>query len=191
MNLTEWQFFSILLMYYRRKRGVRMYKLRKIIPEEDCILLFELLNLYSENNVFPQKLNFNCFNEFQHWIIEQLAGYYHDFYIIEKRNEPKEHIVQGLILSYDYRVYDAHCKIYGYLPEGINSVILEQFVDLLFKEYPLNKVFLEITDVDKAILDSAAALGFTQEAVLVENKYINGKYHDLIILSLYSKKRRG
>lgn len=168
-----------------------MYKLRKIIPSQDCTRLFELINLHYEDNIFPHQLCFISFDEFQHWIMDQLVGYYHDFYVIEEITVTSDIIVQGFILSYDYRTYDAHCQIYGYLPNGINSTVLGQFVDFLFKEYPLNKVFLEIPDGDKVFLDSAFSLGFTQEAVLAENRYVNGEYHDLIILSLYSQKKRG
>lgn len=166
-----------------------MYKLRKIIPDQDCYPLFELINVHSGERLFPHQRCFICFDEFQHWIMEQLVGFYHDFFVIEKITDTNEIIVKGFILSYDYRTYDAHCQIYGYLSGGINGTILGQFTDFLFKEYPLNKVFLQITEVDKDLLDSAFALGFRQEAVLVENRYVKGKYHDLIILSLYSKGR--
>ncbi|MCM1060666.1 MAG: GNAT family N-acetyltransferase [Eubacterium sp.] len=128
--------------------------------------------------------------EYRHWLIEQLRGYFHDFYMVEKRENMNVMKAQGFMLTYDYRTYDNHCKIYGYMSYGIDSKVLGQFVDILFKEYPLNKVFLETTDVDKKLLNAAFGLGFTQEALLADNRFINGQYHALFVLSLYSRDRR-
>lgn len=61
----------------------------------------------------------------------------------------------------------------------------------MFREYPLNKVFLEVIDINKEILDVALQLGFKEEAILNEYKFVFGQYCDLHILSLDGISHRG
>lgn len=167
-----------------------MFILRKINPSQDCDQLFELIKAHQEYDLFPHQPQFINIDEFKHWVIDRLYDYFHDFYVVENIADVKTKTIHGFVLSYDYRIYDSHCQIYGYLHQGINSTILGQFVDILFKEYPLNKIFLEITDVDNYLLEAANDLGFNQEAILNENRFIVGQYHDLYIMSLYPQNRR-
>ena len=88
-------------------------------------------------------------------------------------------------MTYDYRVYDSHCQIYGYLRQGMTEEVVKQFLHMLFREYPLKKVFLEVTELDSFLLDAAQAVGFKEEARFLDNKYMKGNYHDLVVLSIY------
>lgn len=170
---------------------MKKYILRKIELKQDCSQLFELIiNQYRNSVPFTHQHRFIDVDEYQHWLAERLGGYFHDFYVVEERNDMNIVKLQGFFFSYDYRIYDSHCHIYGYMRYGIDSIILGQFVEILFKEYPLNKVFLETTENDDKLLNAAYDLGFIQEAMLIENFFINGQYHNLIILSLYPKGRR-
>lgn len=171
---------------------MKKYILRKIEPNQDCSQLFELIiDQYNTSVPLAHQHRFINVDDYQHWIAERLGGYFHDFYVVEEKNDMNIEKIQGFIFSYDYRIYDNHCHIYGYLRYGIDSILLGKFVDILFKEYPLNKVFLETTENDDKLLKAAYDLGFTQEAMLLENFFINGQYHNLIILSLYPQDRKG
>lgn len=165
-----------------------MFILRKFNIEKDAVSVFELLNS-SQFKLLPNQPMFLNNIHFNRWLEEQLAQFYHDFYVIETSDRATSKI-QGFILAYDYRFYDRHCKVFGYHKKGIDDLILKEFVDKLFKEYPLNKIFMETTEINNNLIDSAYSVGFVKEAVLTENKYISGKYYDLIILSLCSQNKR-
>ena len=164
-----------------------MIKLRKIALAQDSSYIFDLVKNHADMSILLGNSRFNNFEEFCHWLEDRMLGYFHDFFIIEDNSDSETRKRQGFVLSYDYRVYDSHCKIYGYFESGIGKIALKQFMNILFREYPLNKIFLVITDINVVLLDTAQILGFKQEAVLCKNKFVNGKYHDLLILSLYSQ----
>lgn len=164
-----------------------MYVLKRIKPDQDCDQLYELIRIHGGFSVLPQQPIFINKEDFRHWILGQLSGYYHDFFMIKDTSRTESSNICGWLLAYDYRIYDGHCKFYGYLCQGLNKMITSQFLNILFKEYPLKKVFLQITNADTSLLSVAYELGFKQEAILYEYKYSWGNYKDLLILSVYPK----
>lgn len=166
---------------------MNIYRLRKVDLATDCIRIFELIRFCRERNKLPYQIDFSSEDEVRNWLSRQLMGYIHDFYIIEKSNDDK--MIHGFIFTFDYREYDRHCRVYGYLDEGMNKEILADFIAFIFREYPLKKVFLELTDLEDEMLSAAENIGFKKEATLHEYKYVCGAYHDLFILGMYWKKR--
>lgn len=160
-----------------------MYTFRNLRPNQDFEWIFEFVNRSDCQDLMPRR-GFIKKDDWFRWFLR----FYHDFYVVEKKSPYSTESICGFVISYDYRIYDSHCKIYGYLKQGINSEVLNIFLQILFKEYPLNKVFIELTENDKFLLTSAVESGFEQEAVLPDNKYMNGTYYDLLILSINSKK---
>ncbi len=168
-----------------------MYILRKIEPNQDCNQLFELINKqHYMGGLFARQLWIMNAEEYRRWITERLGGYFHDFYVVEERTNMDIVNIQGFMVSYDYREYDSHCHIYSYMCYGKYSVVLGQFVDILFKEYPIKKMFLETAEINDELINAAYDLGFTKEAMLEEYRFINGQNHASLVLSLYQKDRR-
>ena len=162
-----------------------MYKLRKFTWNKDGQYLFNLMKNHSEINVFPKQRKLFNIERFCDWICGQLSGYYNELYMVEDAEEAK-----GFVLCYDYRIYDGHCMIYGYFEKTADCAALKKFMDILIREYPINKFFIEVTDVERNFLETALQVGFKKEAVLKKNKYIMGRYYDLYILSLYTENWR-
>lgn len=163
-----------------------MLRLRKINTFQDCAQLYNLLQS-QEICQLPHQPRFLHQDDFSNWLTNQLSGYYHDFFIIE---DTPSGCISGFLLACDYRSYDGHCQITGYASCGLNHSLLGQFVDFLFQEYPLNKVFLEAVDIQESLILAAEELGFVREVVLPAYKFMAGSYHDLLILGLNSQKRR-
>lgn len=161
------------------------YYLRNIDLRNDVESICELLIKCDIAAHLFQHLNFINKEDCQNWLLGQLSGYFHDFYVIEGNSGANNLYICGFIMTYDYRVYDSHCQIYGYLRQGITEEVLKKFLLMLFREYPLRKVFLEVTELDDFLLAAARAVGFKEEARFLDNKYIKGNYHDLMVLSIY------
>ncbi len=153
-----------------------MYTLKKYILEENTNDLYQLL--YNPTIIqMPHQPRLINMTEFSRWLAHQLTiGFYHDLYLIyDDKN------IAGYMLAYDYRVYDGHCQINGYMRNGMKSQVLQMFVELLCLEYPLRKILLETIDED--MLTIAQIAGFLEEAILKEYKYKRSIYYDLHILS--------
>lgn len=163
------------------------YILRNADFPKDYLEIYKMFVKENKPVFMPQKRNFLNIEDFSHWLSEQLSGYIHDLYLIETISETGKWQISGYCLSYDYRRYDSHCQIYGYHNHGITADMLKHFISILFKEYPLNKIFLQIADIEKTLLSAAIETGFQEEVRLSHSKYINGSYHDFIILGYYAE----
>lgn len=161
-----------------------MYSLKKFVPEDDILELYGLFVAVHLNVKMPGQPVIRSKNEFTDWLVHQLYGYYHDLYLIYDENE-----ISGYIMSFDYRIYDGHCRVYGFNKGGLNCDLLEQFTNRLCSEYPLRKLFLQVTENESILIQSAKKIGFHEEARLAEYKYIDGKYIDVYILSYLTGSR--
>lgn len=154
-----------------------MYLFKRFVPEDDAS---ELYSFIFEKNLLismPGQPIIHNKNEFTEWIMRQLNGFYHDLYLIYYEQQLK-----GYLLSFDYRVYDRHCQIYGFWEVSIKCNLLRQFVRLLCSEYPLRKIIIQSIE-ENLFVQSAREIGFFEEACLKEYKYIDGHYVDMHVLS--------
>lgn len=151
----------------------------------------ELFSLVSTPNVFvfPSQVKFSNIDDFQHWLSDQLEGYFCELYVITE-NSNTTNLVIGIALAYDYRAYDRHCLLHLYTTKNIEPKVLSYFIDELFREYPLNKIFWEVIVSNIKYLELANALGFSKEMILKEYKYFGGQYQDVFVFSLYPTNRK-
>lgn len=159
-----------------------MYSLKKFVPEDDISELYSFVFDVHLLVKMPGQPMIRSKNEFTDWLVRQLHGYYHDLYLIYDENE-----ISGYIMSFDYRIYDGHCQVYGFNKGGLNCDLLERFINWLCSEYPLRKLFLQVTENELTLIQVAKKIGFLEEARLVEYKYIDGKYMDMYILSYLTR----
>ena len=164
-----------------------MFTIRKINIYKDCEKLFDLISK-SDEDLFPNQIKYFNVDEFQHWLINQMKGYFHELYVLEKQEKTSKII--GWALTYDYRVYDGHCSFCIYSLEEIERTLWATFIAELFRNYPLNKIFWKVTTTDKKRLELATTLGFSKEMTLKEYKYENGIYRDVCVLSVSSEEYR-
>lgn len=161
-----------------------MVEMRKIDVNRDGSQLFELV-LAANEIILPNQVKCVNVEDFRRWLLEQLGGFYHDLYVIEENGETRKLI--GFALAYDYRMYDRHCLLCIYSIKDIEVKYWAYFVDKLFKEYPLNKIFWEVELSNVKYLELANELGFSKEMILKEYIYKGGQYLDVCVLSKHAQ----
>lgn len=149
---------------------------------------WDLFRIYRNNRgVFFPKEYFANFEDWKRWFQDQMGRYYHDFFVIREDNEQP-----GFLAAYEYRIYDSNCKVFFYPPEKAGDEarvsLLRDFCKRLFREYPLNKLFMEIISENFNMVEITTKAGFEKEAVLSEYRYYKGKYCDLFILGLQRER---
>lgn len=126
-------------------------------------------------------VNFNSVDAFIHYFQRRMKGYYHDVFIIKKDDSQI-----GLVLAYDYRFYDAHCKIDVLVDDVVTnetySKMINEVIEYLFILYPLRCIFS--LQYDKNIIECFSKAGFIEEGILKEYKYVDGKYVNVHILMI-------
>lgn len=160
-----------------------MIALKKFVLEHNTYELNALLNTSNKKIDMPHQPHFSQFSEFSGWISHQINNFYHDLYLVYEFDD-----LIGYILAYDYRIYDEHCKITGYIKTGMKAEILSQFVCMLKAEYPLRKIFIETTSYEYGMLESAIEAEFYEEAILKEYRFFDSRLYDMHILSCIIRK---
>ncbi|WP_194189854.1 GNAT family N-acetyltransferase [Clostridium chrysemydis] len=73
------------------------------------------------------------------------------------------------------------------LGKGYEEDALKLLVDMMFREYNINKIKAKVSELDENIIKSFKNVGFKEEGKLREEVYKDFKYHDLILVSLFKK----
>ena len=130
-------------------------------------------------------VNFNSVDAFVHYFQRRMKGYYHDIFIIKNNN-----LNIGLIVAYDYRIFDAHCKIDIFVDDYVNnetySSIINKLIEYLFSLYPLRCILS--LQYDKNVIECFRKAGFKEEGILKEYKYIDGIYESVHILMISKRE---
>lgn len=163
---------------------MRGFRLRKCDFRNDIPLIYKMMN-GNDQYLFSTKLSFNSISTFSEWFIERLHHSFHDFFIIELSDGK----AIGYIHNYDFSLINGHCKIVEYLNEesrhgGIGAAVAIQYMNYLFKKYPLNKIFTTVYNYNAESIMSNSKAGFINEGMIKEFRYHDGKYHDLQIFSI-------
>ena len=159
---------------------------RKFNPRTDLEIMFDMMIGSRDQMLFHGKVQFNTVNDFEDWLMTNMSRTYHDFYVVCD-GETKE--ILGYAYSYEYRRYDGHCKVCIVISEkyravGVGAIIGLRFLNELFVNYPLRKVYIDIYDYNKQSLKSNIDAGFIEEGLLKEHRYYDGKYYDMHLLGL-------
>lgn len=95
----------------------------------------------------------------------------------------------GLVAAYDANFRAGHCSIAGFIHPAVQGVgwPLEGFgllIDYLFANFNIHKLYADILDVNLHQMGSVAGRIFTLEGRLRDDEFIDGRYHDRLILGL-------
>lgn len=159
--------------------------LRRFCVKEHLGYLYNMM-CSDEQYLFSSKMDFNNIDTFQRWIMTQLNTNFHDLYMVYIKG--KLHPI-GFVHDYEFWLNHGHCKISVYVAPkyrkiGIGSFAAIQFIDCLFRQYVLRKIYMMIYEYNMVSLECNKNAGFTLEGVLHQYRYYNGKLHDLYILSV-------
>ena len=156
-------------------------KYRKVDLQRDAAALLNYVKAseFYHHEFLPSQ--FKSVQDFEGYLKSKLKFFFHDFYIITTRDGTPV----GFAYAFDYRVYDGHCKI---CVKAMNdqydkkvSEWIEQFCSILFRSYPLHKLFFSALASEESYIDVYLRAGFTQECELPEYVFYHGRYQDLLV----------
>lgn len=158
--------------------------LRRVDIRKDMPILYDYM-CGDDQYLFSSSQHFNNENHFSRWFEEKSITSFHDFRVIETING----MVLGYIHNYDFILNDGHCKITTYIRQdkrnlGFGALATVSFLDYLFSEYPLRKVYSTVYGYNTNSLQANIDFGFKKEGILSEYRYYDGKYYDLIYYSI-------
>ena len=120
-------------------------------------------------------------SEFVGFFEHQLRTYYSEFWIIEDSQSKQ---ANGFIYTWDYRIKDGHCHFDFYTPDTKrDQVLVQQILQLLFREYPLNRIFMYVDSDNLEKKELCDSLNAKEDALLKEYHYKKGKYTDVHLMS--------
>ena len=156
--------------------------LHNFVFHEDADNFYVQLKEHGAIIHLPGASDFAECDAFREWLWRQLHGYYHDLWLI--RDIPNPSVI-GFVLAYGYRIYDAHCYITAVVWNADITVYeqaLFEAVSNLHREYPLHKVFMEVTGDDSDIIIAAEKVGFIKELCRRKCRFVNGAFQDVYTL---------
>jgi len=138
-----------------------------------------------EQRMFLNHIVSNSLRDFDGWLQDNLKLFYHEFFIIES----DEGEVMGFVYSYDKHLQDGHCKIAMYIVpawrnSGISAMAVFQFIDYLFRYYPLRRINCDVYNYNAESLRNIKQFGFESTGCLKEYRFYDGAYHDLELFSI-------
>jgi len=125
---------------------------------------------------------------FQKWLNSALVDEINDFLVFKDNGK-----FLGLAYSYEFHPLEGHARMTvavkkEYNSLGIGGLIMANFLDYLFKNYTLRKVYMHVYEYNNNKIKLLKSLGLQEEARLKEYHYYNNKYHDVVIFSISKDK---
>ncbi len=145
--------------------------------------------LADDQYLYSTKLGFHTKQGFEQWFRDRLNNDFHDFFIV--KNDQLKPI--GFVYNYDFTLIDGHCKLVVYINDeyrktGIGGFVAIKFMDYLFTQYPLRKVYSTIYDYNQESLQSHIGAGFIKEGTINDYRYYHGSYHPIHYFSMDRKQ---
>lgn len=156
----------------------------------DLEKLYEYMMIDQNQRLFSYKFQVHNIVMFERWISEKFAkNEYHDFFMVE---DAANNTI-GFTFSYDFFVFDGHCKytlcLYDdYQNKGYGAVAAIKMLDYLFCNYPLKRVFISVFDYNKNSLLMNMKGGFEEVGCLPEYRFWGGDNVSLHILNITRAK---
>lgn len=161
------------------------FELCGIASEKDIDYLYSVFS-GADQFLYSTNLRFNTKQSFENWIFRRIGADFHDFFLVRDKSENS---LIGYVHDYDFSLVDGHCKLSVYIDEnyrktGIGGFAAIHFMNYLFSNYPLRKIYSTIYDYNSESLNSNFAAGFVEEGVLGDYRYHDGHYYAVHYLSM-------
>ena len=161
-------------------------KLERFNYRKYLIPLFDMMQSGDDSMLFSTKFTYNTYESFELFLKTNFQGYYHEFFVIEAENEFG---LKGFLYSYDYHPQDGVLKICvvidkKYRKSGIGAQATIEFMDYLFKNYSLRKIYSPTFSYNTESYIAQLDAGMVEEGRYKEYRYYDSNYHDLIILAI-------
>jgi RimJ/RimL family protein N-acetyltransferase len=161
----------------------------RAIEREDLPKLRDWRNLPEFLRHFREFRELNMLNQEQ-WFTRISASANDFMFMIERTSDHKAIGVCGLVYvhwiirSADISLYIGEDEIYIDGPGGYAEDAAKTLVRYGFENLNLHKVWTELYSFDERKVALFTRLGFARDAVLRDNAYEDGRYHDSYIYSL-------
>lgn len=121
---------------------------------------------------------------FQKWLNSALVDRINDFMVFRDNGK-----FLGIAYSYEFHPLEGHTRMTiavkeEYISTGIGCLSATRFLEYLFKNYALRKVYMNVYDYNNNSIKSLESLGLREEARLKEYHYYNNNYYDMVIFSI-------
>lgn len=67
---------------------------------------------------------------------------------------------------------------------GIGTTVAKSFIQYGFSELHLHRIYLRVYKENQRAITSYEKAGFQKEAVLRDDVFVNGKYHDIVLMGI-------
>lgn len=162
--------------------------MRNYVAASDYGEVYRLFTDFSVNQSIICKPDHNSMGTFSKWLERRLEGEFNDFMVFYTTED--EFI--GFAYSYEFQPLNGHCLFTVAVKEkfqnyGFGGFMSVKFLKYMFDNYNLRKVYTHIYSSNERSLKCVEAFGFIREGLLKDYKFMNGKFDDLLILSLKRK----
>jgi len=161
----------------------------RALEREDLPRMRDWRNLPEFRRHFREFRELNLLHQ-QQWF-ERISTSANDFMFMIERNEDRLPIgvcglvyTQWVLRSADISLYIGHEEIYVDGPGGYAEDAARVLMRYGFDNLNLHKLWTELYSFDHRKVELFTRLGFARDAVLRDNCYEDGRYHDSYIYSL-------
>lgn len=159
--------------------------MRNYVAGADYGEVYRLFTNNTVNSLIINKPDHNSMGVFSKWFDRHLETDFHDFMVFSTQ----ENEFVGFAYSYEFRELDGHCLFtVAIKPElqgtGAGGFAAVQFLNYLFTNYNLHKVYIHIYGYNSQPRECAEKIGFILEGTLKEYHFYGGIFNDLLIYSI-------
>jgi RimJ/RimL family protein N-acetyltransferase len=161
----------------------------RAVEREDLPRLRDWRNLPELRRNFREFRELNMQNQ-EAWFT-RISASANDFMFMIERSQDRIAIgvcglvyVNWVLRSADISLYIGHEEIYIDGPGGTAEASAKALIRYGFDNLNLHKVWTELYSFDNRKIELFTRLGFSRDAVLRDNAYEDGRYHDSFIYSL-------
>ena len=171
------------MKYFKKIDGERLY-LSPVNPDDFEIYTKWIHDPEVSNNIGSNDQNFSLIKERE--LLEEFAKDNTIFSIISKENDN----IIGNISLFQIHNTNRHCEIGifigdpNYRNNGYGHEALRLLLDHGFNQLNMNSIMLRVFEYNVRAVKCYEKVGFKHAGRIRQNKYLNGEYHDTLIMDI-------
>ncbi len=141
------------------------------------------------------KINKHLFTDVYNSSEKQKKWYKDDYlkdksYLIFIAFDGKTPIGYGQINHIDYHNYSCEvgfCVAPEFQGRGYGKILTKRIINYSIKELKMHRIYLEVFTTNKKAIKLYEKIGFKKEGVLKDKVFKNGKFHNVLLMSIIAK----
>jgi RimJ/RimL family protein N-acetyltransferase len=165
-------------------RGVKL----RPIAASDSDYLYEWRNTSSYRELFQGRRSIVRRDEFEHEQKNDASNRHQQFIVVHCAHQE----IVGLVYSFSFNATDSTVMFGIFIKDSYqltqcSAIATVLFIKYLFDDLNIRKVSVDIYSYNMKSLVPCKKLGFEEEGVFKEHRYLRGKFHDVHRLALFSR----